>query len=285
LGEEGKQAFQRQKDAFLQVLILSHFERGRKTHVEVDASGGAISGILSQLVPNDARVLQWKPVDFYSRKLIQAEYNYDTHDQELLAIVKSLEHWRHYLEGEKFEVLTDHHNLKWFMETKVLNHRQVRSYLALSRFDFVITHRPGSTNPADGPSRRPDYMAEAQKPSQKYNQAFVKPMQDLLYKSSREGAALVNAVTTRTGKGARDGSSMAEALNEFRKAERALQTGSSAQEGCDMKKMIRTPPLATQKQNWANLAQPTKKSALRDELYPKRLKRRQKPLKSAITTH
>jgi hypothetical protein len=236
LGEEGERAFQRLKDAFLQVPILSHFERGRETHVEVDASGGAISGILSQLVPNDARVPQWRPVDFYSRKLIQAEYNYDTHDQELLAIVKSLEHWRHYLEGEKFEVLTDHHNLKWFMETKVLNHRQVRSYLALSRFDFVITHRPGSTNPADGPSRRPDYMAEAQKPSQKYNQAFVKPMQDLLYKSSREGAALVNAVTTRTGKGAKDGSSMAEALNEFRKAERALQTGSSAQERCDMTK-------------------------------------------------
>jgi hypothetical protein len=93
LGKESEQAFQRLKDAFLQVPILSHFERGRETRVEVDASGGAISGILSQLVPDDARVPQWRPVDFYSRKLIQAEYNYDTHDQELLAIVKSLEHW------------------------------------------------------------------------------------------------------------------------------------------------------------------------------------------------
>jgi hypothetical protein len=120
--------------------------------VEVNASEGAISGILSQLVPDDARVPQWRLVDFYSRKLIQAEYNYDTHDQELLAIFKSLEHWRHYLEGEKFKVLTDHHNLKWFMETKVLNHRQVRSYLALAGFDFVITHCLGSTNPADGSS-------------------------------------------------------------------------------------------------------------------------------------
>jgi hypothetical protein len=112
-------------------------------------------------VPDRDGKLQWKPVDFYSRKLIQAEYNYDVHDQELLAIVKSLEHWRHYLEGEHFEVLTDHKNLKWFMETKVLNHRQVRAYLTLSRYNFVITHRPGSTNPADGPSRRPDYIAEA----------------------------------------------------------------------------------------------------------------------------
>jgi hypothetical protein len=80
--------------------------------VEVDASGGAISGILSQMVPDEAGRLQWRPVDFYSRKLIAAEYNYDTHDLELLAIVKSLEHWRHYLEGIHFEILTHHQNLK-----------------------------------------------------------------------------------------------------------------------------------------------------------------------------
>jgi hypothetical protein len=83
----------------------------------------------------------------------------------LLAIVKSLEHWRYYLEGERFEVLTDYYNLKWFMETKILNYRQVRAYLTLFKYDFVITHRLGSTNPADGLSRRPDYMAEAKKPS------------------------------------------------------------------------------------------------------------------------
>jgi hypothetical protein len=222
LGAEGDKAFQQLKDAFLEVPILTHFERGRQTHAEVDASGGAISGILSQLVTNEAGIPQWRPVDFYSRKLIQAEYNYDTHDQELLAIVKSLEHWRHYLESEKFEVLTDHHNLKWFMETKVLNHRQVRAYLALSKYNFTIVHRPGATNPADGPSRRPDYMAEAQKPTQKYNQAFVIPMQELLYKGSKEGAVLVNAVMTRAGKGTKDVANMAKALREYHIEEKSL---------------------------------------------------------------
>jgi hypothetical protein len=48
--------------------------------VEVDASGGAISGILSQKVLKGDGTSQWKPVDFYSRKLIVAEYNYDTYD-------------------------------------------------------------------------------------------------------------------------------------------------------------------------------------------------------------
>lgn len=218
LGKEGKQSFQNLKDAFLKVPILCHFERDRDTHVEVDASGGAISGILSQRVTNEAGLAQWRPVDFYSRKLIQAEYNYDTHDQELLAIVKSLEHWRHYLEGIHFEVLTDHHNLKWFMETKVLNHRQVRAYLALSKYDFVIIHRPGVTNPADGPSRRPDYIAEAQKPTQKYNQGFVEPMKQLLSKGRKQAAVLLNAVTTRSirpGMRSEAQQSVAEDLREF----------------------------------------------------------------------
>jgi hypothetical protein len=92
IGAKGRQAFQKLKDSFLKVPILCHFERDRETKVEVDALGGAILGILSQLVPDEAGKLQWRPVDFYSRKLIAAEYNYDTHDQELLAIVKSLEH-------------------------------------------------------------------------------------------------------------------------------------------------------------------------------------------------
>jgi hypothetical protein len=221
IGAEGQQAFQKLKDAFLGVPILCHFEADRKTKVEVDASGGAISGILSQMVPDEAGRLQWRPVDFYSRKLIAAEYNYDTHDQELLAIVKSLEHWRHYLEGIHFEILTDHQNLKWFMETKTLNHRQVRSYLVLSRYDFVLNHRPGVTNPADGPSRRPDYMAEAQKPSQKYNEAFVEPMRDILSNTDHGRALLVSAVTTRSTERSEAQSRMRESLREFQKAERA----------------------------------------------------------------
>jgi hypothetical protein len=180
IGQKGREAFQKLKNAFLGVPILAHFERDRKTRAEVDASGGAIAGILSQFVPDQAGKGQWRPIDFFSRKLIAAEYNYDTHDQELLAIVKSLEHWRQYLEGVHFELLTDHQNLKWFMETKTLNHRQVRSFLVLSEFDFVITHRPGATNPADGLSQRPDYIVEAQKPTQKYNKAFVQLMKDLL---------------------------------------------------------------------------------------------------------
>jgi len=201
LSPDAKDSFQHMKDAFLGVPILCHYDPTRETRVEVDASGGAIAGILSQNISNDAAKPDWRPVDFYSRKLIDAEYRYDTHDQELLAIVKSLENWRHYLEGIPFELLTDHQNLKWFMETKVLNSRQVRSYLILSKYDFVLTHRPGRTNPADGPSRRPDYMAQTQDPSLKKNESFVKPLREILSKTHHEDPNLILAVTTRSSEG------------------------------------------------------------------------------------
>jgi hypothetical protein len=47
IGDDAIRAFNQLKDSFLQVPILAHFDRDRKTKVEVDASGGAISGILS----------------------------------------------------------------------------------------------------------------------------------------------------------------------------------------------------------------------------------------------
>jgi hypothetical protein len=65
---------------------------------------------------------------FYSRKLIQAELNYDIHDKELLAIVVVFKVWRVYLEGAKHTIIvkTDHKNLTFFLTTKELTRRQAR---------------------------------------------------------------------------------------------------------------------------------------------------------------
>jgi len=95
--------------------------------------------------------------------MIPVEENYETYNQELLAIVASFKQWRHYVEGSQFpiEVLTDHNNLRGFMNVKQLTPRQSRWAVALSAVDFVISHRAGKTNPADGPSRRPDYEGDS----------------------------------------------------------------------------------------------------------------------------
>jgi len=78
----------------------------------------------------------------------------------MLAIVRCLEAWRHFLEGTvvKFEIWTDHENLEYFMKVQKLNRRQARWALYLSRFDFVLKHIPGTKmEKADSLSRRPDW--------------------------------------------------------------------------------------------------------------------------------
>ena len=78
-----ERAFRQLLNAFTDVPILRHFDSESKIRVETDASNFAIAGILSQ--PDDNG--HWKPVAFWSRKMIPVERNYETYDQELLAIV------------------------------------------------------------------------------------------------------------------------------------------------------------------------------------------------------
>jgi hypothetical protein len=83
----------------------------------------------------------------------------------MLAIIRGLEEWRHFLEGapDRFEIWTDHKNLEYFMSAKKLNWRQARWSLTLARFDFVMHHRPGKTmGKSDALSRRADHGSGAE---------------------------------------------------------------------------------------------------------------------------
>jgi len=159
-----EQAFRTLKEAFTQAPILRHYLPNEKLRLETDASGFAISAILSQLRSEGEKPARWHPIAFWSRKLIDPEIGYETHDSELLAIVEGFKQYRHYLEGapHAIQVLTDHNNLRGFMGVKQLSGRQARWATFLAAFDFVIEHRAGKTNPADGPSRRPDYEGASQ---------------------------------------------------------------------------------------------------------------------------
>jgi len=48
----------------------------------------------------------WRPVAFILKSLSNTERNYEIHDKEMLAVVRCLEAWRHFLEGTvvKFKI-------------------------------------------------------------------------------------------------------------------------------------------------------------------------------------
>ncbi|KAH9244117.1 hypothetical protein BASA81_018514 [Batrachochytrium salamandrivorans] len=143
-GPEQEKSLQALKDAFAHSDFLTHPDETRPFIVETDASDYAISGVLSQY--DDTDVL--RPIAFYARQMNSAERNYEIYDKELLAVVDSFKHWRHFLQGghHPVTVLCDHKNLEYFMTTKKLTRRQARWSLELSEYDFTLTHRPGKLN-------------------------------------------------------------------------------------------------------------------------------------------
>ncbi len=60
------------------------------------------------------------------------------------------------------EVLTDHSNLRAFINANKLKRGQVRWALALSAFDFRLVYLKGTLNLAEGLSRQPNYERDAE---------------------------------------------------------------------------------------------------------------------------
>ncbi len=173
------------RQAFVETPILNHFDPERHIQIETDASGYAINGILSQLTSDDSG--QWHPVAFFFRKMISAETRYETNDDELLAIVKTLKTWRHYLEGCKHKVLvlTDHNNLQRFMDTKSLSSRQIRWAQELLRYHFQIGYRQGKAKgTADTLSQYPQQSVEEKKTLRAENTKILHRLQSSLARVS-----------------------------------------------------------------------------------------------------
>lgn len=148
------EAFRGLVTAFTTAPILRHYDPTKPLLMTTDASAFAMSAILEQ--PHGDR---WHPIAYWSRKFTAVESRYDTHDRELLAIVSGFRHWRHYVAGSEHAttVRTDHNNLVAWSRIEKLNMRQSRWAMELMPIDFHIEYLKGKANPADAPSRRPDY--------------------------------------------------------------------------------------------------------------------------------
>lgn len=159
--EQEQTAFELLKVKLTVADVLAHPDPSKQFIITTDASGFAISGVLSQDQPDGTR----RPIAYMSKKMNAAERRYATHDKELLAIVRAVEHWRCYLEGNPHPVLllSDHRSLQHLNRQPHLNDRQARWVEKLSDFEFKIQYLKGSeNNVADALSRRVDYQQEAE---------------------------------------------------------------------------------------------------------------------------
>jgi hypothetical protein len=124
------------------VLILVFPDWKKIFHVHVDASSIALGIILAQ--PGEGGIDH--PISFASRKLSLAKRNYTTIEREGLAMIYTLQKFRHYLLGFHFKMFTDHSTLKYLVKKPVLGGKICRWLLLFQEYEFEIIVKPGRLN-------------------------------------------------------------------------------------------------------------------------------------------
>jgi len=149
--KEATSAFRDIIAALIESTLLTHPVPEAPTCIMTDVSNTAVGAVLQQFVDG-----HWSPISYFSKALKPAETRYSTFDRELLAIYLAIKHFRYFVEGRIFYVLTDHKPLMFAIHTRYDKHspRQARHLDFITQFTSDIRHVRGVSNsPADALSR------------------------------------------------------------------------------------------------------------------------------------
>ena len=133
----------KRKKSLSAAVLLNHPNPFSATALTVDASDVAVGGELAQR----GRDSTWKPLAFFSHALSAAEKKYSAFDRELLAVFLAVKHFRHYLEGRRFVIFTDHKPLTNALSSSTYRSpRQTRHLSFISEFSTDIRYIKGDHN-------------------------------------------------------------------------------------------------------------------------------------------
>lgn len=139
---EAELAFNTLKEKLTTPPILAMCDYNKPFRIFCDASDVAGAAVLTQDFDDGNR-----PIFYHSFKFSATQQKYCATERECLAVIAAVEKFRPYIEGSKFEVVTDHQALKWLMETKDRKGRLSRWALRLQVYagDMKTIHRAGKT--------------------------------------------------------------------------------------------------------------------------------------------
>ncbi|XP_076283962.1 uncharacterized protein LOC143210721 [Lasioglossum baleicum] len=116
------------------VLII--FNPNYPIEIHTDASADGYGAIFFLKVDDKLHV-----VEYFSKRTTGPESRYHSYELETLAVVNAIKHFRHYLEGRQFTVITDCNSLKASRNKVDLTPRVHRWWAYLQAFDFDIMYR------------------------------------------------------------------------------------------------------------------------------------------------
>ncbi|MGI9627715.1 MAG: reverse transcriptase/ribonuclease H family protein, partial [Longimicrobiales bacterium] len=137
--EDCQQAFDNIKELLSEHMLLSRYDPVLPLCLVTDASDRGIGACLFQV-----RDKEFLPLEFYSKKLSEAERKYDVREKEMLAIRRSLEHFDAYCKATHTYVFSDHESLRWMASST--SGRVQRWSLAIQNYSLTITYIPGPSN-------------------------------------------------------------------------------------------------------------------------------------------
>ncbi len=132
-------AFETVKLMLSEKLCLSLYDNTKPLGLATDASGRGIGACLFQ---SDKGTLV--PLEFYSKKLTEAEMKYDIREKEMLAVKKGLEHFETLCKSTHTSIFTDHESLRWMWGSD--RGRIQRWSLYIQQFSLTMFYLPGKCN-------------------------------------------------------------------------------------------------------------------------------------------
>lgn len=95
------------------------------------------------------------PIAFLSKVLAQRHLALSVYDKEMLVVVIAVEHWRPYLLGHHFNIITDHRTIEHFLKQRITTPSQQKWLIKLLGYNYTVKYRAGVNNAApDALSRK-----------------------------------------------------------------------------------------------------------------------------------
>ncbi|GBM95633.1 Retrovirus-related Pol polyprotein from transposon 412 [Araneus ventricosus] len=166
--EECEKSFNSLKQSLITSPVLTYPRTDKEFILDTDASNEGIGDVLSQKIGNEGCVIA-----YFSKSLGKPEINYCVKRKELLGIMKSIEHFHHYLYERKFLLRIDHASLRWLLNFTEPEGQIARWIQRFQEYDFEIQDRRGN---AEALSRRPvkraANIARMSRKSSEFKQTF-----------------------------------------------------------------------------------------------------------------